>query len=65
METVIQLERPEMTIWFMLTNATNTCSEQAYVILIGFTQQQWRHECASMSHSIYINCLVDIHKLDY
>jgi len=41
------------------------CSEYAYVIIIGFVQQQWLHECASMSGYMYIACPVDSHKLDY
>ena len=55
-KNIVQLERPQMTIWCRgfacwIPKATNTHSK--YVILIVFTLQQWLHVCASVL--CYIN----------
>ena len=61
-KNIVQPDRPQMTIWRMriacwIPKATNTHSE--YLILIAFPLQQWLHERASVSCSMYITCLVD------
>jgi hypothetical protein len=62
-KNVVQLERPQMTIWRMrfacwITKATNTHSK--YLILIAFPHQRSLCECTSMLCYKYIACLVYI-----
>ena len=60
-ENIVEPDRPQMKIcrkriacW--VHKATNKHSE--YVILLGFTLQQWLHECTSLLLYTYIACLL-------
>jgi len=66
-ETVIKLDSPQMTIWFLhtacwITEATETHSE--YVIHIVFPLQRWLHKHFSMLCYVYIVCLAIVKKSD-
>jgi hypothetical protein len=63
MGTNEELEGSQMTVMCMIT--LQTLDQNRLVILIGFARQQWYHEHASMSHYMYITCLIRIFKLDY
>jgi hypothetical protein len=59
---MVQKNRPQMTIWRMrfacwVPKATDTHSE--YVILIGFPQQRWLSEVASLLR-LYVNYIVSL-----
>ena len=61
MKNILELDRPQITIWRMciacwIPKSTNTLLE--YVILIAFPQQQWLHERASVLRYVYITCLI-------
>jgi len=65
-KSVVQTERPQITIWRMRTScwvpkATNTHS--AYVIFIAFPLQQSLHELTSVLRYMYIACLVSFYEL--
>jgi hypothetical protein len=52
-KNIVEPDRPQMTVWYLhivcwITKATNTHSEQAYVILIAFPWQQLLHKCTSV-----------------
>jgi hypothetical protein len=60
-KNVVELGRPQMTIWRMfiacwIPKATNTDSE--YAIIIAFPLKQWLQERAAMLRYTYIACLV-------
>jgi hypothetical protein len=62
-ENVVQLGRPQMTIWLMriacwIPKATYSHSE--YVILTVFPLQQWLYERSSLLRYTYISCHVGL-----
>jgi hypothetical protein len=63
-KNIVQLERPQMTIWRMhilrwVPEATKTHSE--YVIVIVFPFRQWLHKSASVLRYTYIACIVIVY----